>query len=86
MIMNPNDGFGCGRSVAWEYKAMYFAKELEEDCGHININNIIIKIKCPDKKRASLQRIKIKCPACDNKFEESAKKLTEYLLKFYGLT
>lgn len=86
MILNPNDGFGCGRSVAWEYKALIFIEECKEDCGHLNIDNIIVKVKRPDKNRATLQRMKIKCPFCDNKFEESAKKLTEYLLKFYGIS
>jgi hypothetical protein len=86
MILNPNDGFGCGRSVFWEYKALEFAKELHEDCGHINIDNLIVKMKRPDKNRVILHRFKIKCPVCDNKFEETIKKLTKYLLKFYGLT
>lgn len=86
MILNPNDGFGCGRSVFWEYKALIFIKENKEDCGHINIDNLIVKVKRPEKTRLALERIKIKCPVCDNKFEESAKKLTEYLLKFYGIT
>lgn len=86
MILNPNDGFGCGRSVFWEYKALIFIEENKEDCGHINIDNLIVKVKRPEKTRLTLNRFKIKCPQCDNKFEESTKKLTEYLLKFYGLT
>lgn len=86
MILNPNDGYGCGRSVFWEYKALEFAEESNENCGHINIDNIIVKMKRPEKSRVSLNRVKIKCPKCANKFEETANKLTEYLIKFYGLT
>lgn len=86
MIMNPNDGYGCGRSVFWEYKALNYARDLHEDCGHINIDNIIVKILNPEKGRIVLNRVKISCPECNNTFEETAKNLTEYLLKFYGLT
>lgn len=85
MIMNPNDGFGCGRSVAWEYKALCVISELKEGCGHLNIDNIIINITRPQKNRLVLVKITISCPQCHNKFEESAKKITQEYIRFYGM-
>ncbi len=82
--INFHDSFGCGKSIRWEYEAFSLIQKNGENCGHISIDNIIIKIKKPEKERIALTQCKVKCPFCKNHFPQTSKKLTEEYLRFYN--
>jgi len=82
--MNPNDGFGCGRSIVWEYKSVEVAKKIGEACPCIDYKTIIIKMTPNSVKDQCSVKIQISCPNCPASYEETSKKMTEKFLKFYG--
>jgi len=84
MIMNPNDGFGCGRSVVWEIKALKISQEVKESCPCIDYCTLIISMIPVVKDGVNLLKCKIRCPDCNNKFVKTSEILTEKFLKFYG--
>ncbi len=82
--MNPNDGFGCGRSLHWENQAVKVAIKLGENCEHLDIKTILIKMLPQEKNSDYLVKCKVTCIMCDASYDKTTKKLTEKFLKFYG--
>lgn len=81
--INFYNSFGCGRSLRWEYEAVSLSKKLKEDCGHIDIENIIIKYKKAPFPKKCVFYCKVSCPLCKNPFPETSRKLTKEYLEFY---
>jgi hypothetical protein len=81
--INFHNSFGCGKSVRWEYEALQIAKKNGEDCGHIDIDSIIVKIKRSKINPKLNPYCKVKCPVCNNNFPQTSSKLTLEYLEFY---
>ena len=84
MILNPNDGFGCGRSIVWEIKAVKIAKKNGEACKCIDYLTILIKMIPDEVLGKHLCKCQVKCPDCNSEYNKTAKKLTQKFLEFYG--
>ncbi len=82
--LNPQDGFGCGRSLHWEYEGVQMATKLGENCEHLDIHNILIKMIPEVIDSNYFCKCKVKCAKCDAKFKKTTEQLTEKFLKFYG--
>lgn len=80
--INFHNSFGCGKSLRWEYEAFSLAVKLNENCGHINVENIIIKIK-RDPNKKNPPECKIRCIDCDNRFPQTSAELTKLYIEFY---
>jgi hypothetical protein len=84
--LNFHNSFGCGKSVRWEYEAIHLAKKNGEDCGHFDIDSIIVKIKRSKINPKLPPYCKVKCPVCNNNFPITSNKLTQEFLEFYRRT
>ncbi len=85
IIMSPQDGYGCGKSIVWEYKASLIAKKNGEACPCINIDTLLIKMIPSIIDGKYKAKCKVICPDCDQDYVKTSEKLTEKFIKFYGM-
>lgn len=84
MILDPNESFGCGRSVVWEVKAIKVAKKAGEACPCISYLTLIIKMTPRKINNQESLKIKISCPHCNADYSKTNIIMTQKFLKFYG--
>lgn len=79
------DGIGYGRSLYWEWKAQWIAKEEDEACKHLEDNLPKIEYKYRSNYQGYNFKFKVRCHECNRKFPNTEKIITQKFLDFYGM-
>lgn len=84
MAIYSINNFGCGRSLKWEVKAIDIAREVKEDCVHLDVFTIRVAIIREEYDGNYLARCKVECPTCCAPYLKTSIKLSQEFNKFYG--
>jgi hypothetical protein len=84
MSIDAPIAYGCGRSLRWEVNAVDIARELYEDCVHLDVFTVIVRIIIKDVTGKKEITCKVSCPDCNCEYSKTSEKLTKLFNKFYG--
>jgi hypothetical protein len=77
------ENFGCGKSLRWENEVIDVAKRNNEDCGHFDVESIIVKIRMINENNRLMPRLIIQCPQCENHFDQTSQLILKEYSRFH---
>jgi hypothetical protein len=83
--MPSQDGYGYGKSMLLEYKAIKIANKHQENCSHFETaSNVWVQFIPWEKPRDNLVNCEVKCKKCDKVMTKTSEILTRKFLRLYG--